>query len=1398
MHNPVGTYRIQFNKDFTFKHLKRIIPYLKRLGVSTIYASPIFEATPGSTHGYDVVNPLNINPEIGTLEELETISQTLKKHNIGWLQDIVPNHMAYHQNNAWLMDVLEKGRRSDFVDFFDITWSAPIYNSRLMVPFLGLPFEEALNNGEIKIDFRNNQFVFTYADLFYPLNLQAYTTILQVEETDRPQVIDQLIKEAIELHQADNSEAYSIRFGELKQQLAALNKQSLTKGYLQKCINRLNHQPALIQTISNQQYYQLCYWQETEKQINYRRFFTVNGLICLNIQSPKVFNECHKLIKTLLNKDVIQGLRLDHIDGLYDPTTYLQRLRELTGPETYIVVEKILEDGESFPENWPVQGSTGYDFLAVVNNLFTQIESKKLFAGFYQDLVTDKISISQAIIKKKSLILYEHMAGELDNLYQLFYDLELTDNTKVNSADIKTVIAEFLIRCPVYRYYGNQIPLPDLEQKALKSILKNIREAQPNLEDAATLIESIFIQENQPVEYEEHSLQFYQRCMQFTGPLMAKGVEDTLMYTYDRFIGHNEVGDTPKTFGLPVSEFHEQMVSRQRLWPLSMNATATHDTKRGEGTRARLNVLTDLAPMWLDMVQYWQKTNTEYKTDGVPDANDEYLIYQTIMSSYPMPGEKDDFPQRMEDYLIKGLREAKLHTQWAQPNEIYEESCKKFVSALLKPQSDFMKSFRQFQATVADYGIINALSQTLLKFTCPGMPDVYQGSEFFDLSMVDPDNRRWVDYEARADSLNELLSSKTNSIAPLWSDRYNANIKLWLTQLLFIERKNNAETFEKGVYIPLKVKGKYKEHVLAYARHYLHNWYIVAIPLHLAQINTDSSKPNDVDWENTRIMLPANAPIKWNNLLSGAKSADMEYIAVSYIFKDFPLALLKSSLTPNTRGAGILMHITSLPSALGIGDVGPEARKFVDFLYRTGQKYWQMLPFNPVEEANGYSPYSSRSSMAANTLFISPEDLVDDGLLSAEDLEKHKLIHDRRADYKEAFSIRKTLFGIAYRRFLESDNEHLKTTFNNFKQEQAFWLDDFALYEVIKADQKGKPWYQWPDDYKKREIETLKLFRNEKPQQLDSIKWQQWLFSKQWLTLKTYANNLGIKLYGDIPFYVSYDSVDAWANPHIFKLDTNGQMTSVAGVPPDYFNSDGQLWGMPIFNWDALKETGYRWWISRMRRNMEYFDLLRLDHFRAFSKYWEVAAGETTAINGTWQPGPGSDFFEAVKNALGALPFVAEDLGEITPDVYQLRDKFNLPGMRVMQFAFGDDMPVSVHIPYNHTPNAVTYTGTHDNNTIQGWYTHDTNEEDRKRLNNYLGSKPKLYNMHKKLAELCFGSVANVAIIPIQDILGLDETHRMNIPSSTYGNWAWRLSADAITPKIEKWLLKQMKFFNRQ
>ncbi|MDN3583301.1 malto-oligosyltrehalose synthase [Mucilaginibacter flavus] len=893
MHNPIATYRIQFNKDFTFKHLKAIIPYLTELGIGTIYASPIFEAVPGSTHGYDVVNPLRINPEIGTMAELESISKALKKANVSWLQDIVPNHMAYHPNNTWLMDVLEKGKRSAYVDFFDINWSAPIYNTRLMVPFLGVPFEEALSEGQIQVELKKSGFVFSCSGQFYPINLHGYIAILQTSYEPN-EAIATLISQINELQQTDDDKAYSLGFIELKEQLASLNKSSAEKKILQHCIEKVNTDTGLLKRIADEQYYQLCFWQDTERQINFRRFFTVNGLICLNMQLPQVFDTCHELVKELLDKDIIQGLRIDHIDGLFDPKGYLEQLRTLTGPETYIVVEKILEDGEDFPTDWPVQGSTGYDFLATVNNLFTQAESKSAFANFYRELTKDKIVITKAILKKKSLVLYEHMYGELENLYQLFCDLELLSDDKIKDKNFKLLIAEFLIRCPVYRYYGNSFPLPVNEQKAIETVIKNIGEAKPDLIPAANLFQSLLFDDTKQAKG-KRILQFYQRCMQFTGPLMAKGVEDTLMYTYDRFIGHNEVGDTPETFGLAVDDFHAAIIKRQQRWPLAMNATATHDTKRGEGVRARLNVLTDIADEWITIVGYWRQINAKHKTNEAPDANDEYLLYQSIIGSLPMPGEDDDdFLNRIEEYVIKGLREAKLHTQWAEPNENYEEGTKKFVNAILKPGSDFMQSLQPFLNKVADYGIINSLSQTVLKFTCPGLPDVYQGCGFWDLSMVDPDNRRPVDYDSRAKGLNAIVKDNI-PIDTLWQNRYDGHIKLWLTHTLFKQCRANPLLFENGIYTPLNVKGKYKDNVMAFARINNNEWFIVAIPLHLAQINTDSSKPHELDWHNTRLMLPDNAPVIWRDILNSKLIATTDEITMASVFRELPLAILKSA-----------------------------------------------------------------------------------------------------------------------------------------------------------------------------------------------------------------------------------------------------------------------------------------------------------------------------------------------------------------------------------------------------------------------------------------------------------------------------------------------------------------------
>jgi 4-alpha-glucanotransferase len=499
----------------------------------------------------------------------------------------------------------------------------------------------------------------------------------------------------------------------------------------------------------------------------------------------------------------------------------------------------------------------------------------------------------------------------------------------------------------------------------------------------------------------------------------------------------------------------------------------------------------------------------------------------------------------------------------------------------------------------------------------------------------------------------------------------------------------------------------------------------------------------------------------------------------------------------NLRGAGILLHITSLPSPFGIGDLGPQAKAFADFLHRGKQKYWQVLPLNPVEQAQGYSPYSALSSMAGNPLVISPELLVEDGLLTRDNLKKYRTPSRTSVEFEKAERIKRELFMKAYLKFSTKTSSALHDEYNTFCRKESSWLDDFALYMALKTEHQ-KPWYEWPEAFKLRQPKALKAFIRENEEAIDQVKWLQFIFMKQWQDLKRYCNDLNIRLFGDLPFYVSYDSADVWANPEIFSLSEEGRMTGVAGVPPDYFNADGQLWGMPVFKWDVLKKRNYDWWISRLSKNIELYDLLRLDHFRAFADFWEVPATEKTAINGKWQPGPGSEFFNAVKKALGKLPFVAEDLGDINEAVHKLRQEFNFPGMKILQFSFGDNMSQSDYIPHNYIdPNFIAYTGTHDNNTTVGWYRKDIGKKERRNLSVYLGKRINEKNVHVELTRLAYSSVAAVTIIPVQDVFGLDESARMNVPASTAGNWSWRLQSQYLKIGAEKTLADFTELFNR-
>ena len=1331
MLNPVSTYRIQFHKEFTFKDFNQIIPYLKDLGIRTIYASPILEAVPGSTHGYDTINPHRINPEIGTLGELRAIAEKLKGLGIAWIQDIVPNHMAFDPGNAWLMDVLEKGQESEYAAFFDINWVGD-KQEPVMVPFLGTSVEEAISSQQLTLVDTEKGIKLRYADTDWPVNAAVTSSNMPVLEA------------------------------------------------------------------VDAQYYRLCSWKETNSKINYRRFFTVNSLICLNMQDEHVFKVYHEFIDELLKEDVFQGLRVDHIDGLYDPETYFARLREMAGEDIYIVVEKILEEGETVPYEWPVEGTTGYDFLAQVNNLFTNKKAKKEFTKFYESITGDDKTIERQIRQKKAGILSESMAGELENLYTFFLELELATEEELDRLKpgaLKDAIGQLLICCPVYRFYGSRLPLDHSYAWEMKEVFKEINVVK-TLKDAVKLLKEVLL--NKPKDGEEdyinRATQFYLRCMQLSGPLMAKGVEDTLMYTYNRFIGHNEVGDAPSAFGIGKKDFHQLMRQRSYSLPVSMNGTSTHDTKRGEDVRARLNVLTDLPEEWLAKVKEWIKLNTDL-TGGL-DPNDEYFIYQTITGSYPMPGmPNDNYSGRLQAYLEKSLREGKVNSNWSDPDMDYEQLVKDFIIAILDEQSEFWKSFSAFYVKVADFGILNSLSQLMLKFSLPGMPDTHQGTELWDLSLVDPDNRRPVDYLLRDSMLKEIEGL---AIKDLWAERDNGKIKLSVLHTLLKEVAQSQNLFVEAEYIQLKVKGKYAGNLFAFARREGMDWWITIVPLHLAHLCAkEGVELQDIDWQDTVVELPERASFEWKSLLTGKKSSIYEpELPVNDIFDELPMGIVRLKQLDNKRGAGILLSVSSLPSPYGIGDMGNEAMAFLEFLQNAEQKYWQLLPLNPVSTEQAYSPYSSVSAMAGNPALISLDLLATVRDVDAHELNKLKLKVKDEVDYEKVIAAKTKLL----RKVCDSDFEnHVEEMdlYKEFCEREKDWLDDFALFTVLKEQQNGLPWFEWEPAYRDREPEVLKQFAAVYEEELRFVKWQQERFFNQWEQLRRYAVYYGITLYGDLPFYVSHDSADVWSHRELFSLDKDGKMIGVAGVPPDYFNADGQLWGMPVYNWDKMKVDGYSWWMKRIRKNMELYDLLRLDHFRAFADYWEVPAGETTAVNGTWKLGPGADFFTVLEEEFPEMPFIAEDLGEISDEVYELRDKFKLPGMKVLQFAFGNDISKSGHIPHNfESDNFVVYSGTHDNDTTKGWYMKEADKAIRSHLNEYTGIKVTEKNVHDVLARLAYGTVAKIAILPMQDILGLDGRSRMNKPASVEGNWKWRMRG-LPGKAVEKSLRDMVRLFGR-
>jgi (1->4)-alpha-D-glucan 1-alpha-D-glucosylmutase len=919
MHIPRATYRLQFNPRFSFKAAKDLVAYLSELGISTIYASPIFKARPGSTHGYDITDPNLLNPELGTREELAALIKEARSHGLGWLQDFVPNHMAYHSSNQMLMDIFEKGPSSPFFGFFDIVWDHIRENLRgkVIAPFLGSPYGETLEKGELVLQYGEGVLSIKYYETVYPLSIKSYATFvghrldhlrdeLGGESDDFMKMlgIETVLKNLPAEHVDDLARNAQMLLA--KDALWYLYQRSPDlRAFIDGNVEEFNRDADLLHELLSEQWFQLTFWRVASKEINYQRFFNINDLISLRMEDDETFQYVHKLALGMLREGNFTGIRIDHVDGLYDPTAYLLSLRERAA-DAYIVVEKILELTEQLPAKWPVQGTTGYEFMNYVNELFVDGRNEESFQRIYEQFVGDALDYDGLLYEKKRLIIERHLTGDLDNLTYLLKTISTTTRDAIDLPweGLMDAIIETSAWFPVYRTYVAGEEVEDRDRAFIKQAIEKAKARAPELTRAIDFLRTVLLKEYPDYLDEDQQglwLTFEMRFQQFTSPLMAKGLEDTTFYLFNRLVSLNEVGGNPGRFGISLHEFHDFNRRRAIDWPHTINATATHDTKRGEDTRARINVLSEMPDMWESHLRQWSERNARYKQtvngEPVPDHNNEYFLYQTLTGALPFEGTgSPEFIERIKSYMLKAAREAKTHTFWLDNNAEYEEALLAFTEAVLKDDV-FMDSLKSFQKRVAHYGLFNSLSQALLKVTSPGLPDFYQGSELWDLSLVDPDNRRPVDYKKRArimEGLKGREKSKLSSlIKELLSSPEDGRIKLFTIMRALAARTSYSEVFESGEYIPLFARGERANHVIAFARRGGRRWAVTIAPRLLASIIGEGELPlGGPVWLDTRIEMPLDAPAAWEDKISGEVIESGAEVRLGDALSIFPAALL--------------------------------------------------------------------------------------------------------------------------------------------------------------------------------------------------------------------------------------------------------------------------------------------------------------------------------------------------------------------------------------------------------------------------------------------------------------------------------------------------------------------------
>jgi (1->4)-alpha-D-glucan 1-alpha-D-glucosylmutase len=898
---PSATYRIQFNSGFTFRDATGLVPYLAELGISDLYASPYLQARPGSVHGYDIVDHAQLNPEIGTEHDHARMSAALREHGLGQMMDIVPNHMgiamgARGQRNRWWMSVLENGPSSPFARHFDIDWNPrnPELCGKVLLPVLGGQYGRVLEEGELNLVYEAGQFRIEYYENVFPANPRSTAAVLElacdnlhVPPSDPHRMELESIAAALRRlppRRARDAESRAERSRErivTRRRLRDLvDGSDAVRQALDAAVAEYNGTPGeshsfdRLDGLLNDQAYRLAYWRVAAEEINYRRFFDVNDLAGIRVERPQVFQATHRLILRLVREGKVTGLRIDHPDGLFDPRDYLVTLQRMTmglerTEDFYVLVEKILTGDEPLPAEWPVAGTVGYEFLNKVNGLFVAQGNEGKMDAVYRAFTGFRDDFENLVYEKKQLILRSSLVSELTVLATL---LDRISERNRRSRDftwgsLRDALREVIACFPVYRTYIEAIPglVTDRDRAYVDQAVEKAKERNRTTSGAIfDFVRSTLLLE-WPDSLDERSrsqhARFVMKFQQLTGPVMAKGVEDTTFYVFNRLVSLNEVGGEPDRFGIGPEEFHAFNLERAEKWPHALSTSSTHDTKRSEDVRARINVLSEIPELWSERVNAWHGFNSaRLRSDGgrpVPDENDEYLLYQSLVGAWPF-GELDDqarkdFTSRVQAYMEKATREAKRHTSWLNPSTAYDEGLRDFTADILAGgENAFLDDFLPFQRTVARLGMINSLAQTLVKIASPGVPDVYQGQEAWDFSLVDPDNRRPVDYELRRGLMRSI----------------------------------EARAGEVGL--------------AKAAREMVDGWEDGRIKMHVVQAvatltrDRDFALPEAADWEGTHLPLPADLAGRYRNALTGEElRAGKRGLDLTQVFASFPVALLE-------------------------------------------------------------------------------------------------------------------------------------------------------------------------------------------------------------------------------------------------------------------------------------------------------------------------------------------------------------------------------------------------------------------------------------------------------------------------------------------------------------------------